>query len=997
MKRLITTALLATGAMTMSGQQVSRCFDHPDLADGVARYRQGQYAAAIASLDRYMEDCDGAATVDLSDAMFYRLASLMKVGRGDADISLLRYLELYPESSHRSEAYALLGNIYLDRKEYERASYYFGKIDLEALPIEMQLQAQVRHAYALMQMPNKEGRHSEIRHLLSFASKGKGDWQKKARFYLAVLDFKEGNYAEARRALSGVEWPNELADEAEGYLGQIDFAEGKWAAAVETIEHLWHSRADLRTRRELQRAAGLSYFRLEDYESAARILGQYMEDNPTDTEPELACALGISLFRAGRFEQAEYPLSAATSGKTHTASMAALYLGQTRVELDKSTEAVLAFEQAEANKEASPEVREAALYNMAVCLGKSGSSFGQAVSVAERFFAEFPNSKYREDIATLLTESYYTSKDYRSSLNSIEKIGVPTQSILVAKQYVLSRLGDVAMDAHRLSEAEAYYSRALDIQSEKFAPEALLGRSQAKYQSDRFASAAEDAKQYIHRYARIGNKNLIAARYTLGYALFNQKQFALAYSAFADLVNTPGISVETIADARTRMGDCLYIQKRLSEAEKMYQMAINQSPTTGATALYRLSEIHGYKGEYAKQISAIDQYLSNYPTAENAAELLYNKGRAAVVGQLPEAVGSLKKVLQEFPETRWARMAGLELAMLHHHKGKTEDAIAQYKEVIEKYPQSDEARQALSDLRVIYLQADRAEEFADYVERTGAKRYADELVQTEKLLFEQAETRYRNGAANAAEAFESFIKKHPKGAEADKSRLYLAKIYSQARRDDEAVELLKALNDKMVLPELRSEAQAMLGQIFANRQDYDQALDLYRQAYRSAASPSAFDSYAMEALQIATQARKYETLHSIAQEVKASGKIKDQDRVSLLEAKALHALHKSKEAVLLLHSINKDINTSLGAEALVTLGQIKYEIGDLKTSKELCDNFIKQSTPQQYWLARAFILLADIYTKMGQPETAKQYLLSLKKNYNGNEADIKEMIDSRLD
>ena len=64
------------------------------------------------------------------------------------------------------------------------------------------------------------------------------------------------------------------------------------------------------------------------------------------------------------------------------------------------------------------------------------------------------------------------------------------------------------------------------------------------------------------------------------------------------------------------------------------------------------------------------------------------------------------------------------------------------------------------------------------------------------------------------------------------------------------------------------------------------------------------------------------------------------------------------------------------------------------SEKELLD-FIDQSTPHTYWLARGFILLSDVYVKMDKKNDARQYLLSLQQNYQEND-DIAIMISNRL-
>ncbi|HAZ58110.1 MAG TPA: hypothetical protein DCY22_05825, partial [Bacteroides graminisolvens] len=58
-------------------------------------------------------------------------------------------------------------------------------------------------------------------------------------------------------------------------------------------------------------------------------------------------------------------------------------------------------------------------------------------------------------------------------------------------------------------------------------------------------------------------------------------------------------------------------------------------------------------------------------------------------------------------------------------------------------------------------------------------------------------------------------------------------------------------------------------------------------------------------------------------------------------------------------------------------------------------DFIDQSTPHTYWLARGFVLLSDIYMATNKKLDARQYLLSLQQNYQAND-DIKGMIESRL-
>ena len=60
------------------------------------------------------------------------------------------------------------------------------------------------------------------------------------------------------------------------------------------------------------------------------------------------------------------------------------------------------------------------------------------------------------------------------------------------------------------------------------------------------------------------------------------------------------------------------------------------------------------------------------------------------------------------------------------------------------------------------------------------------------------------------------------------------------------------------------------------------------------------------------------------------------------------------------------------------------------------EQLINSGTSHTYWLARAFIVLSDVYAAEGKSFEAREYLQSLRENYPGKEPDIKEMIDKRL-
>ena len=102
-----------------------------------------------------------------------------------------------------------------------------------------------------------------------------------------------------------------------------------------------------------------------------------------------------------------------------------------------------------------------------------------------------------------------------------------------------------------------------------------------------------------------------------------------------------------------------------------------------------------------------------------------------------------------------------------------------------------------------------------------------------------------------------------------------------------------------------------------------------------------------------------------------------------------------EKALADLKILAEDTRTVHGAEARYLLAQLYYDSHEDKKAEKVLEDFAKNGTPHQYWLARGFILWADIYIRQGDDVQARVYLNSLKNNYQGDD-DIAAMIEDRL-
>ena len=103
-----------------------------------------------------------------------------------------------------------------------------------------------------------------------------------------------------------------------------------------------------------------------------------------------------------------------------------------------------------------------------------------------------------------------------------------------------------------------------------------------------------------------------------------------------------------------------------------------------------------------------------------------------------------------------------------------------------------------------------------------------------------------------------------------------------------------------------------------------------------------------------------------------------------------------KKAMDDLKLLAKDTRTLYGAEAKFLVAQQLYNAREYPAAEKEILDYIDQSTPHTYWLARSFVLLSDVYVAMDKKLDARQYLLSLQQNYQADD-DIAGMINERLE
>ena len=953
-------------------------------------YNDGKYGNALTLMKDI--ETDGLDATEKQELELLKAITTFEENHLEGRALILQYLDDYPESSKRELLGCYIAESYYHGKDFEMACKWFDQNNIKRLPRVQQERATLYYALSLQECGNEENAVNILRNIVVKSKKYADD----AIFHLAVIDYDNDELENAERGFKSVKNSRKYKYDIPYFIAGIHLKRGENEEANEIAKNfiIQNGKKKQQIARMLQ-ISGAAKYAQGNYEDAITPLTRYIEKS--EKPQRIACyQLGMCHFKNGDFDKALPLFVMCNDGDDAVAQSSLLHTGI--IMLDKKDEngARISFELASAMTHDN-KVREEAMYNYALCLHRTRySPFAESVKIFELFLNDYPQSEHAKKVEGYLVEVYMNTHNYDVALQSINKIKSPSAEILKAKQKILYRLGVQEFINGNMNGAISFMDRSIELSRYNKAThaDALYWKGEALYRKGNYSKAANS---YLLSMAE-GGVNYNHAQYGIGYTLFQQKRYSEARKAFTTFINmSVGENKGIVADALNRIADCFFYQREYKDADRNYKMSIATDSSACDYPLYRSALAQGLSDNYEEKVNTLKTLLEKYPNSVYAEQAFYEMGRAYLELEQPEnAITTFDRLTVRFPKSSLTRRATTEKAMVYNSIGERDKAIDTYKEIIERYPHSEEAQVAFQDLKNIYVDMGEVNEFAQYANTTGNKSINKNEMDT--LSYTAAEKIYGKGEITGAkEKFEEYISGYEKGVYRLNAHYYLGEIYYDEKNIDKALEhfeeVLKFSDNKYTELSLIRAAG-----IIYNKERYEEAGDLYKQLLAKSSNEERRQLARTNIMRTAQKLDKYGEIVKYAGELMANSNTSPEVKreAGYNRAKAYLAMSKEDAAVKDLKELASDTRTKEGAEAKYLLAQIEFDQEKYDDCESTIMEYINESTPHAYWLARSFVLLSDLYSTQGKKMEAKQYLLSLQNNYEG-EDDIAEMIERRLE
>jgi len=914
-----------------------------------------------------------------SEACFYQALCALKSKAGDGEKMMLQYMVKNPESIYVNQGWFELGNDYFSRGQYTRMLQAYQKINSKTLSREERIRVTYQKGYALFNQENYGEAEAEFEQIKDSGNKLAAP----ALYYWAHIRYLNDDYDQALEAFEQLRKHPAFEPVIPYYISQIYYKQARYAEVVGLAGPLVQH-ADKQQKPALSKILANSCFHLGKFSEAIPHFEFYFSETKSRGREE-NYMLGYCYYVAGRYQDAIVPLEQASAGNDLLSQNTFYHLADCYIKTGDKNKARIAFEAA-SEMDFNPAIKEDALFNFAkITYELSYSPFNESIKAFDRYISLYPNSERNAAAYDYLVNVYMTTNNYKDAAASIERIKVKSPSIRKAWQRVAFYHGLELFNNLEYASAAENFTTSIEngMYDSKIQAGAVFWKAESLYHLDIFDQAVHGFRQFLTMPAARLLSEYRLVHYNLGYALFKMKNYDEAISSFVTYIdNSQDQQADKLGDAYNRLADCYFIKRDFRNAVKNYEQAYLLNVYDPDYALYQKALCLGLQQEQEQKISNLRTLLQTFPESDLSDDACYELGRTYErINQPKVAAGYYQDILNAYPQSSYQAKALLQLGLIAYNQSDFNRSLEHYKKIAEQFPNSPEARSAMLGIKNNYVELNDVDAYIAYARQadTGIQVSVSEQ---DSLSYQAAEKMVMDRDPKARAYLERYLQQFPGGSFHLHARFYLAENkynageYSSALADYEAV--LSVRDHIFTEPALVRAAE-----LEYNAAQYAKALSYYERLEGLSNTKWNLLKARAGKLRCHFELGNYPAGMEAARALLASGNLPDvlKREATFKLAKSMYLEKNPGQALPLFRELGQDTKSAEGAESKYLLAEVLVSQNKLEEAEQEVMDFISRNTPHQFWLARSFILLADIYLRQNDEFQAKHTLKSIIENY----------------
>lgn len=995
MRRILFIILFVLPFSLLAQKNIART-ENPLFKKAYELFTKEKYGTASIYFDRYIASNSDINTSDYIASRYYKSYCDIKMQRPNSIKQMEIFIKDYPNTAYATMGKKLIAYTSFSSEDYSASLNYFETIDENTFKGDEKAEFLLKRAYCYMLNNQSKKAANDF-----YGIDAKNEKYKPyADFYYANIAFREGNYQTAFELLNKLKSNKDFSNVVPYYIIQVYYMQHKFDELIEMSKD-YYDRLQGDRKYILARILANAYFNKEDYASAEKYYTVYF-GYVKEAEKLDNYEYGYSLYKLEQYQKAIIFLEK-VGGKDDLITQASSYcLADCYIKINNKELARKAISIA-ASLDFDAEIKESALFNKAkINYESSYSPFNETLNSFDEYIASYPDSRRNDEAYDYLVKVYMQTKDYQASLNSMDKIEVKTISIKKAYQRISYYRAMQLFNASDYKGAIELFNKSLTqgMFNSMIAADCTFWIAESYYKLEDYKKAIEYFDSFLLTPGSSLTDNYARAYYALAYSFYQTENYSKAIDNFKSFeLQEKDESSIYLTDARSRIVDYYLYERRYENCITYCDKLINNGLSNADYALLKKAKSYGLMGDNKKQLANLEIMINKYPKSNYYSEACYQAGNTAM--SLEDnilAKNYFNKITSQNKSFEYDAMSKLQLALIAYNAKDLEDSQALYKSVIVDYIGTDYAVVAKSGLKNVMLELNDVDNYYAYIKEKGMQTNKDNLAK-DSLVFAASEKLYMDGNHKAAiPALKNYISDNDKGDFLLTANYYLADSYYREKQTDNALIYYEKVleTDK-------------------NTYTLDAALHAAEINDKAKAYEKSLAQFALVETLSTNEKDKLYAKWKIIEGNYSLGRYKDcvnkgeallnssyniksiKYDIQIMLSNSYTKLADTNNANKYYSLLAKDMNRKEGAEAKYIICKSLYDSKNFIEAEKEINEFMESESTQYFFLAKSFMLLADIFLNKNDKFQAKYTLLSIVDNYPNTDDGILDEAKKRLE
>ena len=921
-------------------------------------YDKEKFSAAQEKFSIVLKNIDDKKSEVALNAKYYHAICGLELFNINAENLLIEFIYAYPESPKVKLAHFHLGRYKFRKKKYAEAIEWFAKIDIYDLTDDELAEYYFKIGYCHFREDNLKKASTSFYEIKDADTK----YTSPARYYYGHIAYLQKKYEPALQTFLSLSNDPKFSPIVPYYITQIYYLQKKYDKVIEYAPSLLEKAIPKRAA-EIARLLGESYYNTNKFNKAIPYLKRYHKEKPYNANRADKYQLGYAYYKVDSCDLAIKWLKKSILKKDSLSQAAHYHLAECFLKTNKKKYAKSSFRIA-SDIDFDPQIKEDALFSFAkISYELSLHPYNDAIIAFEEFINTYPNSTKLNNAYEFLIAVYFTTKNYKAALASLENIKVLDYKLQEAYQKIAYYRGVELFNNRKYANAILHFNKSDNyLKSKKVKAENSYWRAEANYRLNNYQKAIGEYKNYIFEPQAIANNNVNKAHYSIGYSYFKLKEYSNANQWFRKYIqNAKNDISKTKNDALNRIADCFYISKQYKAAIEYYDKAAMLGLSKVDYSLYQSAITNGVVGDYKDKENLLRTLINRKQKSHLLDDAIFQLGKTQVIlNKTDDALANFQLLIQDHPNSPYLSESLIKEGLIYYTKKEDSNALIAFKRVVNDYPKTDEANEALKQIKKIHIEKGELAQYEAYLTSIGGANASAQIMDAD--YYEVAENSYMKGDCNkAVNELSKYLEKYPNGTYKLNAHFYKADCEYRSGFENEA---LIDFNYIIEQPKSKFTETALVksGEINMNLGNLNKALNNYSKLEYLADLPANVFKAQVAQMRLNFQ------LNNTDETVKYCELIINKDIDNALLITEAHLTYAKIVMVQDNYNLAFTEFTTASTSANKFGAEAKYNVANilfLRSEHDKCEaeifSMIKKFPSYSYWIGKSLILLADNY------------------------------------